>query len=213
MPAIQSFVAHASSESLGTWSPQALLPVMAHVPGARNAWAPEFFTDPDTGLAHVIWSSVVDTAGGPSDWSSGPHEHRIWGTVTADFESFQPARLFFDPGYSVIDATVHTYDSGYLMAFKDERGDNHLTTAHKNIALATFTTPWSDFAELTTAITPSPVEGPSLFRRGAEWILIFDYFLEGGYGALSSLDLVHWQPAEISLPLGMRHASILSLDA
>lgn len=90
-------IVHASSESLHTWSPQSLLPVMADVPGARNAWAPEFFTDADTGLAHLIWSSVVDGAGGPPDWTSGSHEHRIWGTVTADFDSLQPPRIFFDP--------------------------------------------------------------------------------------------------------------------
>ena len=31
---------------------------------------------------------------------------RIYYTLTADFESFTPARLLFDSGYSTIDATV-----------------------------------------------------------------------------------------------------------
>jgi hypothetical protein len=208
-------IVHASSHSVKSWSPQSLLPVMADVPGAKNAWAPEFFTDPETGLAHLIWSSVVEEDHGSRDWLNGSHEHRIWGTTTADFESFRPSRLFYDPGYSVIDATVQPTDSGFLMAFKDERGINQVNTAHKNIALTTFRKPWTEFAEPATVVTatntPSPVEGPSVFRRGDEWILIFDHFLEGTYGALSSVDLMSWQPAEISLPQGMRHASVLRL--
>src|SRR4030088_2276066 len=95
-------IVHAASETLRDWSPQSLLPVMADVPFARNAWAPEFFVDPTTSLAHLIWSSVIDLDGAPRDWRNGTHEQRIWGTTTADFESFAPSRLFFDPGYTVI---------------------------------------------------------------------------------------------------------------
>jgi hypothetical protein len=208
-------IVHATSETLESWSAQSLLPVMAEVPWARNAWAPEFFVDAATGLAHLIWSSVIDRNGAPRDWVDGTHEQRIWGTATKDFESFQPSRIFFDPGYSVIDATVQPTESGFVMAFKDERGINDRRTAHKNIAITTFSTPGSEFAEPTKVITPtstpSPVEGPSLFRRGDEWILIFDRYLEGGYGALSSLDLATWNPAEISMPTGMRHASVLRI--
>jgi hypothetical protein len=208
-------IVHATSESLQTWSPQTLLGVMADVPFARNAWAPEFFVDAATGLAHLIWSSVVDRDAAPRDWANGTHEQRIWGAATRDFESFQPSQLFFDPGYSVIDATVQATAAGFVMAFKDERGVNDRRTAHKNIAITTFSAPGSEFAEPTKVITPtstpSPVEGPSLFRRGDEWILIFDRYLEGGYGALSSVDLMTWTPVEISMPAGMRHASVLRI--
>jgi hypothetical protein len=208
-------IVHATSESLQTWSPQTLLPVMAGVPFARNAWAPEFFMDATTGLAHLIWSSVIDRDGAARDWVSGTHEQRIWCAATSDFESFQTSQVFFDPGYSVIDATVQPTEAGFVMAFKDERGVNDIRTAHKNIAITTFSAPGSDFAEPTKVITPtstpSPVEGPSLYRRGDEWILIFDRYLEGGYGALSSVDLMTWAPAEISMPSGMRHASVLRI--
>jgi len=208
-------IVHATSETLENWSAQSLLPVMAQVPWARNAWAPEFFVDATTGLAHLIWSSVIDSDDAARDWIDGTHEQRIWGTETADFEVFGPSRVFFDPGYSVIDATVQPTEAGFVMAFKDERGVNDRSTAHKNIAITTFSTPGSKFAEPTKVIsptsTPSPVEGPSLFRRGDEWILIFDRYLEGGYGALSSLDLRTWHPAEILMPSGMRHASVLRI--
>jgi hypothetical protein len=208
-------IVHASSVSLEEWSPQALAPVMRGVPGAQNAWAPEFFVDRETGLAQVIWSSVVDVGAGPRDWLAGSHEHRIWGSSTSDFQSFSPARLFFDPGYSVIDATVQPVADGYVMVFKDERGTNENSASHKRLVVTTFGKPGAGFTTPASVIgdgrLPFLVEGPSLFRRGDEWVLIFDFYLEGGYGALSTRDWMTWQPAEISLPPGMRHASVLSL--
>jgi hypothetical protein len=41
--------------------------------------------------------------------------------------------------------------------------------------------------------------------------MIFDHYLEGRYGALCSTDALHWVPAEIDVPAGMRHASVLAL--
>jgi beta-galactosidase len=53
------------------------------------------------------------------------------------------------------------------------------------------------------------VEGPSIFHRGDEMIMIFDHFLEGRYGATRSKDGVDWEPVSLALPPGMRHASVL----
>src|SRR5437588_7557281 len=36
-------ILHARSRDLLAWEPWDVLPVMTRVPGARNAWAPEFF--------------------------------------------------------------------------------------------------------------------------------------------------------------------------
>jgi beta-galactosidase len=53
------------------------------------------------------------------------------------------------------------------------------------------------------------VEGPSIFRRGGELVMIFDHYLEGRYGAARSKDGVDWEPVSLALPPGMRHASVL----
>ena len=59
--------------------------------------------------------------------------------MTTDFRAYSPAELFFDPGFSVIDATV-VHDGGrFVMAFKDEREVNELSTGHKHIKLTAFT--------------------------------------------------------------------------
>jgi hypothetical protein len=205
-------IVHATSGDLLTWSDQELLPVMAGVEGALNAWAPEFFLDRGTGLYHLIWSSVVE-AGSTAEGRNFEHvgqNHRIWHCTTEDFRTFSAPGLFFDPGHSVIDATVRELDGGgFLMAYKDERGTNDLVTAHKDIHLTTFDTPGGACTSSTGPVTPSVVEGPSIFRRGDEMIMIFDHFLEGRYGAIRSKDGVDWELVSLALPSGMRHASVL----
>ncbi|NNN32269.1 glycoside hydrolase family 43 protein [Streptomyces sp. S3(2020)] len=209
-------IVHATSSDLLTWSEQELLPVMAGVEGAHNAWAPEFFLDRGTGLHHLIWSSVVEpgTTSEGRDFEHNGQDHRIWHCTTEDFRSFSAPEVFFDPGHSVIDATVREADGGgFLMAFKDERGSNDLATVHKDIHLITFDAPGGPYSAPRGPVTPSVVEGPSMFRRGDEWIMIFDHFLEGRYGALRSKDGTDWEPVSLTLPPRMRHASVLETTA
>jgi hypothetical protein len=207
-------IVHATSADLRTWSQQTLVPVMADVPGAHNAWAPEFFFDPVGGQYHLIWSSVVDPEISVEgrDWQNVGQDHRIWHCTTRDFVGYSRAAIFFDPGYSVIDATVTHGDGHFMMAFKDERGINDPSTSHKHILVTTFARPGAAFGELTGPVSPAAVEGPAFFRRGGEWILLFDHYLEGRYGAASSTDGIEWRSAEVSLPTGMRHASVLTVS-
>lgn len=206
-------IVHATSLDLISWSAQALLPVMSHVRDAHNAWAPEFFFYEPHGIYHIIWSSVVDSTGdgGVRDWENIGQDHRIWHCTTTDFATFSTAKAFFDPGYSVIDATVHLDGGRYLMAFKDERGTNDLQTDHKFIRMTTFSSPDGPFTNPTDPVTPCPVEGPALFRREDKLIMIYDHYLEGRYGALESSDGARWKPTTIALPSGMRHASVVTL--
>ena len=205
-------IVHATSPDLLNWSEQRLVPVMGQVAGALNAWAPEFFLDRRTGLYHVIWSSVVEPGGTAEgrDFEHLSQDHRIWHCTTPDFRDFSAPGLFFDPGHSVIDATVREADGGgFLMAFKDERGVNDPATTHKDIHVTTFDVPGGPYTVPKGPVSPSLVEGPSLFRRNDEWIMIYDHFLEGRYGAARSEDGVDWEPVPLSLPPGMRHASVL----
>ena len=203
----------AEDDELRSWSAQRLLPVMAGVPGAHNAWAPEFFLDRTTGRYHLIWSSVVDQAvpAEGRDWPNVGQDHRIWSCTTEDFSSFSAPAVFFDPGHSVIDATVVSDGDRFLMAYKDERGVNDPSTSHKHIMTTAFTRPGGPYEAPRGPVGPSAVEGPSLFRRDGEWVMIFDHYLERRYGAVRSGDGLTWAPAEISLPPGIRHASVLTL--
>ncbi len=213
-------IVHAASADLIAWEPQTLVPVMGGIPHVRNCWAPECFWDREAGLYRLIWSSSTTAPNHPTDLN-----HRIWQTTTHDFQTFTPAELFFDPGYSVIDATVVRRDDGtYLMAFKDERGDNAgrqrpfgPNTDWKAIRVSTAPTGNGPWGEPSAFVTPSLTEGPALFRLpdGRTWAMIFDRFAHAGYAArVSHDDGQTWEPlpGPMVFPPGPRHASVLAVD-
>lgn len=208
-------IVHATSTDLMTWSEQELLPVMLSVEGAHNAWAPEFFYDLSTQLFHLIWSTCVDDGldGVEHDWQNVGQEHRIWGCTTPDFVHFSAASLFFDPGYSVIDATVVPDENFFLMAFKDERGTNEVDTPHKDILVAQSSSATGPYEPLIGPVSPGAVEGPTLFKVGDDWVLLFDHYLEGRYGGSTSSDGKTWSPFNVEVPSGARHASVVQLSS
>jgi hypothetical protein len=207
-------IVHTSSPDLVTWSPQRLLPVMDSVPGALNAWAPEFFFDPESGSYHLLWSSVIDETGSTDrDWEHEGQDHRIWHATTEDFSSIAPPQPFFDPGHAVIDATVHRAGDAFVMAYKDERGRNDAATPDsKHIMFTGFERPGGPFRAPVGPLGPPLTEGPALYRRNGSWIVLFDRYLDDGYGASESRDGQTWLETEIDVPSGTRHASVLTLS-
>lgn len=206
-------IVHASSSDLRHWEEHELLPVMTDVPGAQNAWAPEFFVD-DEDLVHIIWSSCVNGQldGVGHDWEHNPQDHRIWRCQTRDFSSLSPSAIFFDPGYSVIDAAVVRTDGLLRMAFKDERGENVAHNPFKRIMLTSAADPGGPFDGLVGPIGDAAAEGPTLYRVDNQWVLLYDHYLAGTYGGSVSTDWQTWHPLEVSVPPGTRHASVFQLD-
>ena len=78
---------------------------MAHEPTTVNVWAPELFYDEPARQFIICWASTI-----PGRFADGcePHDNnqRMYYTTTSDFETFAPTKLFFDPGFSVIDGTI-----------------------------------------------------------------------------------------------------------
>lgn len=203
------YIIHALSENLIDWREMTSLPVMTEIPGARNSWAPKAFFDSQNGLYRVIWSSTVSTYG-PADL----RDHRIWSAATEDFRDFGASEPFFDPGYSVIDAMVYPWDGLYVMAFKDERGDNKPDTPYKAIRITSSTGDCRSFHDISDVITPPVTEGPILFRCHDRWMLFYDHYLEGRWGATISVDLVNWVNITrgVTFPRGPRHGSVLEIE-
>ncbi|MEF8852365.1 MAG: glycoside hydrolase family 43 protein [Haloarculaceae archaeon] len=203
------YVVHATSSDLVEWSDQEAFPVMTGVEGAKNAWAPECYYDRENDEYRLLWSSTVETDPGEE------YNNRIWSATTDDFETVGPAEWFVDPGFEVIDATVVHHDGAYHMALKDERGVNELDTDYKAVRTATAADGEGPFDDLSDLVTPSPVEGPTLFRNEGEWWLFYDYFLEDRYGASRSEDFETWETFgdEVDFPAKPRHASVLAVDA
>lgn len=212
-------IGYAASPDLVHWSPQRELAVMAHEPGALNAWAPEIMHDARQGHYLILWSSTIPgrfAAGhGKGD---GNYNHRVYATTTRDFVSFTPTRLYYDPGFSVIDATVaHAFGRDWLLV-KDET--RHPPQKHLRVAQAAGLE--GPFAELGAPITPPGLwsEGPSLLQIGDDVILYYDAYTAGHYGALRTRDMLHWEDVTARMrfpgagtPLRMRHGTAFAAPA
>lgn len=199
---------HAVSEDLIAWSERHPVPVMDGVEGTRNVWAPEAYLDREEDGYRLIWSSTVDTSS-----NEKVRDHRIWSCVTKDFETFSKPALFFDPGFNVIDATVVPYGDAYLMAFKDERGENRTDTDFKAIRTGMSLRGGGPFDSVSDLVTPAPVEGPTVYQKDGLWVMLYDYFLEHRYGASLSEDGRHWDVSEVEIhvPDGARHGSVIEI--
>lgn len=200
---------HATSHDLVTWSAQQALPVMAGVDGVRNVWAPEMIWDAQAGHYVLFWSSTVagrfpETAGTSEDG----YNHRLWYAATRDFKTISPPKLFWDPGFSVIDATFVRHPRlGLHLIVKDET----LTPPRKYLRIARAHSPTGPFTDLSPPFSPAWVEGPTAIVIG-EWTYVYyDRYREGGWGAVRSRDLITWKDASplVSFPVGARHGTVV----
>lgn len=204
-------IGHASTKDFLTWSDEQAVPVMMHEPTARNAWAPEVAWDAARAEYVIFWASTIpgrfpETAGASEDELN----HRIYATTTSDWRSFTPTRLFCDPGFSVIDATLLPRAGGkFSLIVKDETKN----PPKKHLRLATadgIAGPWRDFAP---PFTRDWVEGPTAIQVGDETLVYFDVYREHHYGAVRSRDLKTWEDVtdQISLPRGVRHGTMIAV--
>jgi hypothetical protein len=199
-------IGYSSSFDLQHWVQHRKLAVMKAVPGAVTTTAPAIYYDAGKKQWIVLWtSSVVRSA-------NGAPEERIYWTTTTDFKQFAPAKVFFDPGYNVADATVVTVNATtqqYGLLYKDERaGEDRIHVAGGGSLVG----PWEPtggpvseaWAEAPAAV---PVEGGVL--------VYYHHFHDPeGYSAAFSKDMEHWSDVTLktTFPGGMRHGSFLRIS-
>lgn len=204
-------IGHASSPDLANWSAQQAVPVMQDFAGTHNTWAPELIYDPPTRRFVIVWASTVAGAS-PATTGMDPKlsRHRIYATTTADFTTFSPTQLLFDPGFSVIDATFLRKGRKLYMFFKDETE----TPARKHIQWCEAASPLGPFGPLSAPITAAWAEGPTAFRVDDEIFVFYDRYMDKRYGAVATRDMVYWRDAspEIAVPDGASHGTIIPVD-
>jgi hypothetical protein len=206
-------IGYASSLDLLAWTDSKTIPVMMHEPDARNSWAPEVHYDEAKREYLLIWSSTIPGRFPQTDGTSEDgYNHRIYSTTTADFQTFTPTKLFFDPGYSVIDATILAAKNQFYLIFKDEV---RFPVAAKNLQLASSNEMEGPYAHVSPPFTESWVEGPTAIEIGDDYIVYFDCYTQERYGALRSKDLQHWDDvsAQLVMPKGARHGTVLAVPS
>ena len=183
---------------------------MVAEPGARNCWAPEMAWDAARGRFLIFWSSTIPGRFPETDESGDSgYNHRIHATTTEDFEALSPATLFFDPGFSVIDAAIVPAWGRFHLIVKDE-------TRHplrKNLLVATSDGIEGPYTNLSPAFTKSWVEGPSALRLEDSHVVYFDCYTKRRYGAMCTRDFVAWEDISdrVSFPMGTRHGAAFSV--
>jgi beta-xylosidase len=183
-------IGYAHSTDLIEWSEQQYIPVMHHEPYARNCWAPELFYDEVENQYLIYWATTIPGRFPETD-SSGDngYNHRMYYTTTKDFVDFSDTKLLYDPGFNVIDATIHKIGEEYVMFLKDE---TKYPKAEKNIRIARSTELLGPYSRASEPITGNWVEGPTAIETDRGWILYFDRYTKREMGAVLSTDLIRW---------------------
>ncbi|MFC6091053.1 AbfB domain-containing protein [Saccharothrix lopnurensis] len=168
-----------------------------------HTWAPEAFWDAARGQYGIIYSA-----------NSGGRDG-IWVNYTTDFVTVSAPQLFFDPGFNVLDATVHVGGGAnylYYKSFSDGRlyGARSATLNPRG------------FTTYTAGVVSGGIEAPIVVKAHDrdEWWLWGDSFspVNGELYAWRSGNVAtdSWTPltkAQYTQPLNAKHPTICGITA
>ena len=211
-------IGYASTKDFITWSGQREIPVMAHEPTARNSWAPEIVYDEAKGEFVIFWATTIPGRFPATDAASEDKlNHRIYGTTTKDFQTFTPTALFYDPGFSCIDATFLRADGRQWLIIKDE---TKFPVPAKNLRLAPAEKIPGPFGPISAPFTPLGLwsEGPTAVKIGDEYLVYFEAYIKKHYCAMRSRDLKTWEDVTARMqfpfegtPERMKHGTVTAV--
>lgn len=206
----------AHSTDLIHWSEQRYVEMMADEPAAMNCWAPEIFYDNVQREYLIFWATTIPGRFPETDKTGdagkgGLCNHRIYCVTTGDFKTYSKPCLFYDDGFSVIDATIVKEGTRYVMFLKDE---TLRPNPKKHIRIAFADKAAGPYGRATVPISPDWVEGPTAIKIGDYWYVFYDAYRRGRYEGARSKDLSLWEPIneKLSFPKGARHGTILAVS-
>ncbi|MCX2452517.1 glycoside hydrolase family 43 protein [Pedobacter sp. PLR] len=199
---------YASSKDLINWSPQQFIPVLQNEPTTVNVWAPELFYDEVKKEYIIIWASTI-----PNRFEKGQeaedNNHRMYAITTKDFKTFSEAKLFLEPGYSVIDVViVKKATADYVLVLKDN------TRPERNLKIARAKSALGPYTGISKPFTGTLTEGPGVVKIGKDWLIYYDAYGEKRYAALKTRDFKNFKDvsAETVIPKGHKHGTIVTVN-
>lgn len=193
-------VAH--SKDLLTWSTPEFVPINEDWPGARNTWAPEIVWDDAQKLYVIVWATQSDARG-----------HRQYYTTTSDFKTWSPRKLYYDPGHSVIDSFPFIFNGKWHLIAKDET-DKPIAKKHLRVVRSKggVCGPWEPEDAPFTDNAKFWAEGPTVLQLDdGNWVIYFDCYNKGHYGAVVTRDFKSFRDTPFTLPKGIRHGTAFRL--
>jgi len=179
---------------------------MTNEPTTVNVWAPELFYDAKGKQFLIIWASTIPGRY-PDNLEKHDNNHRLYFTTTKDFVSFAPAKIFFEPGFSVIDGFILRDGKRFALLNKDNSRPNlNLRVAFAGSPLG----PWKDESE---PFTQKFTEGPCALKVGKDWLIYFDAYREKIYGAMKTRDFKKFTDVtkEVSFPVEHKHGTAIEV--
>ncbi|MBV5343153.1 glycoside hydrolase family 43 protein, partial [bacterium] len=195
---------YANSKDLINWSEPRMIEVMKNEPTTINVWAPELFYDDEKQEFVIVWASCI-----PNRFELGEEEednnHRLFYATTKDFQTFSDTKLFYDPNFSCIDATiVKRAKLDYVMIFKDN------TRPNRNLKVAFAISPTGPYSKPSSTFSDEFVEGPTVEKIKNEYYIYFDEYRKFSFGAVKTTDFIHFDTItdKLSMPQGHKHGTI-----
>lgn len=206
-------IGYASSTDLKNWSEQRNIPVMEKFEGTKNTWAPELFYDRKDKTFYIFWASTIPGAFPdlPTSESEKGLNHRQYYVTTKDFKTFSETKLFFDPGFSVIDGAIFEKDNLFYLFVKNENS----APAEKNIRITSNSKPYDFPVKVSAPITGDYwAEGPAPLMVGDYVYVYFDKYRDKRYGAIRSKNMKEWEDVSdsVSFPSGLRHGTAFTVS-
>jgi hypothetical protein len=168
-----------------------------------HSWAPEAFWDASRNQYAIIFSA-----------DSGGHGVTMV-SYTNDFVTATTAQVFFDPGYGVLDATMHSSGGVNYLYFKN-------TSSNLLVGARSTTLNPGSFSVYTSGVNNGGIEAPIVVQAiGANtWYLWGDSYspVNGEFYAWRSTSISggSWSlmsKADYNQPLNSKHATIAQITA
>ncbi len=198
---------YSSSKDLIHWTPQWFIATGMDTTTV-NTWAPELFYDDVKRQFMVIWASCVPGKF-PDYQEDHKNNHRLYYLTTKDFKTFSKPHLFYDPGFSAIDATlVKRGKDDYVMVVKDN------SRPMRNIKIAFAKSPYGPWSAASEPFTESFTEGPSTAKVGDWFYIYYDSYRHKIYGAHRTKDFKTFQnqTGTVSFPIAHKHGTVFMAD-
>lgn len=199
---------YAQSKDLTHWSKQKLVPVMEFDTSTVNVWAPELFYDQYKEEFIIIWASTI-----PYKFEKGieaeDNNHRMYYTITKDFESFSKTQLFIDPNFSIIDAViVERGVADYVLVLKDN------TRPERNLKVAFGPAPLGPYTNISKPFTGKFTEGPTLLKKEDTWYIFYDAYEQKEYGVSKTTDFLQFEDVSsmARFPEGHKHGTLFQAN-
>lgn len=199
---------YANSRDLTHWSKERFITVMEDT-STVNVWAPEWFYDDERKQAMVVWASCI-----PYRFEKGIEDernnHRLYYSMTKDFNTFTTGQLLMDPGFSSIDATIiKRGKSDYVMVLKDN------TRPNRNLRISTAKDPLGPWSAASEPFTEEFVEGPTVVKIDNGYLIYYDRYKKYDFGASFTTNFKHFDDYSdhISIPPLHKHGTIFKAPA